>query len=284
MRDQTSALLLDGLGAEPSPVFLWVSANPGKLDDALRSAAVQIVEGRAPDVLQGRRLLRVDAADLLTSLRSADLPAVDQMEASLRELEQSGAALALVRPELLGDAGMAFDPADALCTALASGRIGCFIGLTDPAGLDRLRDEQPRLLMLAGVFELDTDSSYQTRTIVQRAPDPADVGWFIVVRCLLLAPVDGLDELAEERSPGQLQAARKLDAIGIDQFSVVTAEVGIAGVLISVRADAADIDQQSTADAIALAGARQLIRRPFGEGERLDVTRRIYLKLEADLP
>jgi hypothetical protein len=284
MRDQISPLLLDGLFTNPSPVFLWVSADPGKLDDAVARAAVRIVEGSAPDVLEGRRLLRADAAGLLAALRDADLPPIDQMEATLRELEQSGTALALDRPELLGEADMAFDPADALCTALANGRIGCFIGLTNPPGLDRLRDEQPRLLMLAQVFELDTGSSYQPGSLVLPVWDPAEAGWLILVRCRLLAPVDELDDLAKERSPSQLRAAKELDAIGIDHVLAVPTEVGIAGVIISVRADAANIEEESTAEAIALAGTQQLIRRPLGEGERLEVTRRVYLELKADPP
>jgi hypothetical protein len=279
---QLSALVNDGLAADPSPAFLWVSADAERLQNVVYTAAQQIVQGAAPDALRDRRLVQADAADLLAALQDADLPPIDQMEAVIRELEESGAALALTRPELLGESDLAFDPADVLCDALAVGRIGCFIGLTDPAGLDRLSSAQPRLLMLMQVSELDTGSGYRQRSLTLQASDTDDVGWLVVVRCQLLASVDAIDELVPEQSASRMQSAVALDELGIDRCMIVPGDAPLAGVVISVRHDASGLDEESKAERIALAGTRRLIQRPLGAGERLEVTRLIYLMADPD--
>jgi hypothetical protein len=275
--NQIYAMILDGLSTHPTPAFLWVSRDAGKLEDSVRLVAVKIVEGSAPEVLQGRRLLHMQATALLTALSSSDLPPVDQMEVLIRELESSGAALALERPELLCDSGLPFDACAALCDALAAGRIGCFIGLTSPEGADRLRSIQPRLLMLTGVSDLDTKSSHGYRTVVLHTSDQDELGWLVAVRSRLLAPVEALSKYGSGPSGNPAEPAAELKELGIDKCWIVAEGDNLDGIVISIREEAAAMDDESTAETVALTGTRRLIQRAIKEGEALEVTRMIYL-------
>ena len=46
--NQLSAMINDGLLTNQTPAFLWVSTDAGKLEDSLRQAAIEIVEGSGP--------------------------------------------------------------------------------------------------------------------------------------------------------------------------------------------------------------------------------------------
>jgi hypothetical protein len=270
-------MIHDGLLTNQTPTFLWVSTDAGKLEDSLRQAAIQIVKGSAPEVLRDRQLLKIRGADLLTQLDSGDLPPIDQMEVIIRELESSGAALALDRPELLCDSGFAFDPSFALCDALAAGRIGCFIGLTNPAGMDRLRVAQPRLLMLADVFDLDNSHNYSHRSMVLHTSDPDELGWLVAVRCQLLAPAEALEKFGSDQLIGQARSPADLDELGIDRCWIVATDENITGIVISLSEETANIGDESKAERIALAGAQRLIQRTIKDGEKLEATRLFYL-------
>lgn len=272
-----TALISDGLQTDPSPAFLWVSADAAKLEQQVEAAATQVVQGSAPEVLRDRRVLLVRAADLLAQLRSADLPPIDQMEVIVRTLQDDGATLVLDRPELLCGSDLGFDPSDALCDALSAGRIGCFIGLTNSAGVARLQLAQPRLvMMLRGVFDLDSDSDTSYHSLVLDRSDPEELGWLAVVRCKLLAPVEALDEYASGESNIRAHSTADLDELGINRSWIVAVDEGVEGIVISVRDEVANLDAESKAESIALIGARRLIGRRINEGENLEVTRMIY--------
>jgi hypothetical protein len=242
----------------------------------------RIVRGAAPEVLRNRRLLRVDAADLVASLLDSDLPPVDQMEVIVRELEESGAALALARPELLVGKDLGFDPTDVLCDAIVANRVGCFVGMTDPPGVARLRSAQPRLVMLTQVFDFDTGSAYSHRSMVLHTDDLDELGWLAVVRCQLRSPAPAFDQYASESPADQARIAISLDKIGIDRCWIVPADADNVGVMLSLRSEVANVHEESAAEKIAIEGAQRLIQRALDEDERLDVTRLFYLSPEPE--
>jgi hypothetical protein len=263
--EQYNLFVLDGLQKSPSPVFLLVADETVAVQVALALHRGSI---ERPDLSPGTAGMIEFTAEEVGRLSEA------QSVATVRELASAGHWVYLPQVDRQFDVPGGRRFLHAVLDAAAGGELTPVVATVPPERLGRLQRRAVRLMGLAETIDPQRAGEGLERShvtsVVRHATDRHDVGWTVVVRFDLSAPITpDAPFAADAEMSGAMGLVESLHLVDLPGQPP-------AGVLVSLIPDAFSMTQEAAALRTAAAAARQLIGRHLGTYESVTPTRAIF--------